>query len=39
VRHDGGTPLGLLKASLAVALEDPETRGAAAEMIEQLRPR
>ena len=36
VRHDGGTPLGLLKASLDVALRHPEAREAMLEFIATL---
>jgi UTP--glucose-1-phosphate uridylyltransferase len=35
-RYDGGTPLGLLRASLEFALAQPETRDAVKEMIKSL---
>jgi UTP--glucose-1-phosphate uridylyltransferase len=37
-RHDGGTPLGLLKASLAMALAREDTRAAILETIKQHLP-
>jgi UTP-glucose-1-phosphate uridylyltransferase len=35
-RHDGGTPMGLLKASLAMAVEGNETRDEVLEAIRRL---